>query len=191
MIEIEDLRHGVLDIPSLGIPPGLTAVSGRNGAGKTTLLKICSGLLLPDSGSVKIDGVEPRMQNAGYVSEFPDRHLLFGIVYDEIASTLRFARLAADEIDRRVRQTAEEAGILHLLDRECRTLSGGEKMLVGITAAIIDDPVLLVLDEPDSHLDPVTAEEFLAFVSSRKIPYVLWSSHSRTLLSNAEAEVRL
>ena len=191
MIEITDLRHGVLDIPSLVIPQGLTAVFGRNGAGKTTLLKICSGLLLPDRGSVKIDGLAPRLQNAGYVSEFPDRHLLFGIVYDEIASSLRFARLPADEINRKVQKIADEAGISHLLDRECRTLSGGEKMLVGITAAIADDPVLLVLDEPDSHLDPLTAEEILSFVCSKKIPYVLWSSHSRTLLFGAETEVRL
>lgn len=191
MIEVTDLRHGVLSIPSLSIPPGLTVVSGKNGAGKTTLLKICSGITLPDSGSVSIDGLSPRLQNVGYVSEFPDRHLLFPIVFEEIASSLRFAKIPQAEIEDKVLQTAEEAGITHLLNRECRTLSGGEKMLVGITAAVVHDPVLLVLDEPDSHLDPETVEDLRSFIASRNISYVMWSSHSASLRHKAEFEVRL
>lgn len=191
MIEVTDLRHGVLRIPSLSIPPGWTVVSGKNGAGKTTLLKICSGITLPDSGSVSIDGLSPRLQNIGYVSEFPDRHLLFPIVFEEIASSLRFARMPSDKIEEKVFQTAEEAGITHLLKRECRTLSGGEKMLVGITAAVIHDPILLVLDEPDSHLDPETVEDLCSFISSRNISYVMWSSHSASLRKKADFEVQL
>jgi len=191
LIQIDDLRHGVLDIPSLVILPGLTVVSGKNGAGKTTLLKICSGLILPTMGSVSIDGLSPRLQNVDYVSEFPDRHLLFPIVYDEISSPLRFAGIPQAEIEEKVLKTAEGAGITHLLKRECRTLSGGEKMLVGITAAIIHDPVLLVLDEPDSHLDPETVEDLLSFISSRNISYVMWSSHSTALRRKADFEVRL
>jgi len=191
LIRIDDLRHGVLSIPSLSIPPGFTVVSGKNGAGKTTLLKICSGLVLPEMGSVSIDGLSPRLQNVGYVSEFPDRHLLFPIVYDEIASPLRFARSPPGDIEEKVLKTAEEAGITHLLKRECRTLSGGEKMLVGVTAAIIHDPILLVLDEPDSHLDPQTVDDLRSFISSKHVPYVMWSSHSTALRRKADLEVRL
>ncbi len=191
MIEVTDLRHGVLSIPALSIPPGFTVVSGKNGAGKTTLLKICSGITLPDSGSVSIDGLSPRLKIVGYVSEFPDRHLLFPIVFEEIASSLQFARVPPDEIEEQVFQTAEEAGITHLLDRECRTLSGGEKMLVGITAAVVHDPVLLVLDEPDSHLDSKTVEELCSFISSRNISYVMWSSHSASHRQKADFEVGL
>ncbi len=191
LIQIDDLFHGVLRVSSLSVPPGLTVVSGKNGAGKTTLLKICSGLILPDSGSVSIDGLFPRLQNFGYVSEFPDRHLLFPIFYDEIASSLRFAGIPQAKIEDKVLNTSEEAGITHLLKRECRTLSGGEKMLVGITAAIIYDPILLVLDEPDSHLDPQTVEDLRSFISSKHIPYVMWSSHSTSLRRKADFEVRL
>jgi len=191
LIRIDDLRHGVLRVSSLSVPPGFTVVSGKNGAGKTTLLKICSGLILPTMGSVSIDGLSPRLQNVGYVSEFPDRHLLFPIVYDEIASPLRFARSPPGDIEEKVLKTSGEAGILHLLKRECRTLSGGEKMLVGITAAIIHDPILLVLDEPDSHLDPETVDDLLSFISSKHVPYVMWSSHSAALRHQADLEVRL
>ena len=191
MIEIENLRHGVLNIPSLRIPAGLTVVSGKNGAGKTTLLKICSGLLLPADGSVRINSFPPRSVNVGYVSEFPDRHLLFPIVYDEIASPLRFVGLMPGNIEEAVLSLAESAGISHLLTRECRTLSGGEKILVGVMTAIIDNPVLLVLDEPDSYLDLETVDELRSFISSKKIPYVMWSSHSKTLCRAADFEVRL
>lgn len=191
MIQIDDLHHGVLAIPSLQIPAGLTVVSGKNGAGKTTLLKICAGLFLPDVGSVSIDGLSPRSQNVGYVSEFPDRHLLFPIVFDEIASPLRFDKQSPADIEEKVLKTSEEAGITHLLTRECRTLSGGEKIMVGITTSIIHDPILLVLDEPDSHLDPETVEELRSFISSKHIPYVMWSSHSSALIRKAEVEVRL
>lgn len=191
LIQIDDLRHGVLHIPSLSIPSGLTVVSGKNGAGKTTILKICSGIILPNKGSVSIDGLPPRLQNVGYVNEFPDRHLLFPTVFEEVASTLRFARIPPSVIEEKVLQTAEEAGILHLLNRECRTLSGGEKMLVGVTAAVVNDPVLLVLDEPDSHLDPETVEDLCSFISSRHISYVMWSSHSFSLRGKADFEVRL
>ncbi len=191
MIQIDDLLHGVLSVPSLKIPAGLTVVSGKNGAGKTTLLKICSGLVLPDKGSVSIDGLSPLLQNVGYVSEFLDRHLLFPIVFDEIASSLRFARSPPDDIREKVLKTSEEAGIAHLLKRECRTLSGGEKMLVGVTAEIIHDPILLVLDEPDSHLDPQTVEDLRSFISSKHVPYVMWSSHSAAIRSKADLEVRL
>jgi len=191
LIEITDLCHGVLDIPSLLIPAGLTVISGKNGAGKTTLLKICSGITLPDHGSVRIDGLAPRAQNVGYVSEFPDRHLLFPVVYDEIASSLRFAGIPQPVIEENVLKTAEEAGITHLLKRECRTLSGGEKILVGVLTAIIDEPVLLVLDEPDSHLDRETIEELRLFISSKKIPYVMWSSHTKMLRDTADFEVML
>ncbi len=64
-------------------------------------------------------------------------------------------------------------------------------MLVGITAAIIHDPVLLVLDDPDSHLDPETVEDLRSFIASRNISYVMWSSHSASLRHKAKFEVRL
>ncbi len=191
LIQIDDLRHGVLEISSLQIPAGLMVVSGKNGAGKTTLLKICGGLVLPDIGSVSIDGFSQRSQNVGYVSEFPDRNLLFPIVFDEVASSLRFAGETTADIKEKVLKTSEEAGITHLLERECRTLSGGEKILVGITTAIIHDPILLVLDEPDSHLDLETVESLRSFIYSKHIPYVMWSSHSPALRDKADTEVRL
>ena len=191
MITITDLRCGILTIPSLEIPEGITAVTGDNGAGKTTLLRTAVGMPLPESGTVTIDGAAPRDCEVGYVSEFPDRHLIFSVVRDEIASPLRFARRSQEEIGAAVPAAAETFGITHLLNRECRTLSGGEKILVGVATALAARPVLLVLDEPDSHLDPETAGELFRQIRNSGCPHVLWSTHSRSIQEQADRTVFL
>ncbi len=191
MIRIQNLRSGILDIPALTLSDGLTAVTGENGAGKTTFLRLCAGITLPAAGTIEIDGVPPRSCEAGYVSEFPDRHLIFALVCDEISSSLRFAHTNPDEIDAAVAVVAEQFGLTQLLDRECRTLSGGEKMLVGIAAAVIGKPDLLVLDEPDSHLDPETVAEILPLVRGAGCPNVLWSTHTPAVQNAADQIVQL
>ncbi|MDE2518546.1 MAG: ABC transporter ATP-binding protein [Methanocorpusculum sp.] len=186
MISVTGLRCGILDIPHLTIPEGITAVTGDNGAGKSTLLRVLAGMNLPESGTITIDGATPRECEVGCVSEFPDRHLIFPVVRDEIASPLRFAYRGPDEIDAGIAETAEQFGITHLLDRECRTLSGGEKMLVGVATALAAHPVLLVLDEPDSHLDPQTTGELLRKIRDSGCPHVVWSTHSRRIGEQAD-----
>ena len=189
MITIVGIRCGILTIPFLTIPEGITAVTGDNRAGKTTLLRTAAGMNLPESGTVTIDGTKPRDCEVGYVSEFPDRYLIFSVVLDEIASPLRFAHRKQEEIDAAVTAAAETFGITHLLNRECRTLSGGEKILVGVATALAAHPVLLVLDEPDSHLDPETTEELLQKIRNSNCPHVLWSTHSRRIQEQADKTV--
>jgi len=153
MIEITNVRHKVLSIPGLAIPPGTTAIIGENGSGKTTLLRLIAGIDEPEGGSITIDGASPRTQETGYVHEFPDRNLLFSTVFDEIASSPRFRNLPCPQTSERVHASAAMVQVCHLLDRPVRDLSGGEKALAGIAAAIVNRPTLLVLDEFDSHLD--------------------------------------
>jgi energy-coupling factor transport system ATP-binding protein len=157
VIRVEGLVHGPLSIPSLEIPDGETAVIGPNGAGKTTLLRILSGTTLPAQGSVRVDGIPPREQVVGWVGEYPDRNFLFDRVRDEIASSLRFRHLPCGETEARVREVAETLGIARLQDRSVMDLSGGEKVLVALAAALASRPRLLLVDEVDSHLDPDTA----------------------------------
>ena len=177
MIEITALRHGVLSIPSLRIPEGLTFIRGRNGSGKTTLLNLAAGLILPEKGSILIDGKPPREVSIGYVSEFPARNMLFSRVSDEVSSSLRFACRPADEISRKTAEAADLFGITHLLSRDCRTLSGGEKVLTACAAAAVGKPQAVILDEPDSHLDAETAGELAEALQKSGIPYILWASH--------------
>jgi energy-coupling factor transport system ATP-binding protein len=153
MITAEFLCYRKLAIDALAIKPGITTIIGANGSGKTTFLKLCAGIAMPDSGTLLIDDVPPRETETGWVNEFPDRNILFVKVFDEIASPLRFRRIPCDEIDSTVRASAGAVGITHLLKRALRELSGGEKVLVSLAAALVHHPKVLVLDEYDSHLD--------------------------------------
>lgn len=179
MIEIENLKCRNLRIESLVIPEGLTFIRGKNGAGKTTLLELAAGLRLPDKGSILIDGKTPREIHAGYVSEFPSRSLLFAKVSDDISSALRFRGMPEADILRETEYTAEIFGISHLLKRDCRTLSGGEKVLTAAASASAGQPKLIVLDEPDSHLDEQTAYELSEALLKMEIPHIIWASHRK------------
>jgi energy-coupling factor transport system ATP-binding protein len=153
MITIESLQYRNLAIDALTIKPGITTIIGANGSGKTTFLKLCAGIAVPDSGTILIDTVSPRETEIGWVNEFPDRNILFVNVIDEIASPLRFRHVSCDKIDPLVKVSAETLGISHLLNRSIHELSGGEKVLVSLAAALVHRPKMLVLDEYDSHLD--------------------------------------
>jgi energy-coupling factor transport system ATP-binding protein len=153
MIIIENLWYRNLAIDALTIKPGITTIIGPNGSGKTTFLKICAGIILPDSGTIMVDDGPPRQTDVGWVNEYPDRNLLFVNVSDEISSPLRFRHDSCDSVDAAIKSCAEIMGITHLLKRTVRELSGGEKILVSLAAALIHNPKVLVLDEYDSHLD--------------------------------------
>ncbi|MDD5144364.1 energy-coupling factor ABC transporter ATP-binding protein [Methanoregula sp.] len=173
MIELSGIRHTILDIRALRIPPGITSVIGPNGSGKTMLLKLLAGIFLPQSGTVSIDGVTPRMAETGWVNEFPDRNILFSTVIDEVASSLRFRHMPCREVERTVDELLDSMGISSLRDRPVCDLSGGEKVLVALAAALGHSPRVLVLDECDSHLDNIRARQVERIVRERRIPYVI------------------
>jgi energy-coupling factor transport system ATP-binding protein len=153
MITFDHLRYRNLAIDALTIQAGITSIIGANGSGKTTFLKLCAGISLPESGTVMIDERLPRETEIGWVNEYPDRNILFVNGFDEIASSLRFRSLPCTRIDSSVRSCAELMGITHLLTRPVREMSGGEKVLVSLAAALVHHPRVLIFDEYDSHLD--------------------------------------
>ncbi|WP_321508674.1 energy-coupling factor ABC transporter ATP-binding protein [uncultured Methanoregula sp.] len=176
MIRFKDVLCRNLSIDSLIIPEGITSVIGMNGSGKTTLLKTCAGIHLPERGTIFIDGTPPRETETGWVNEFPDRNLLFNFVSDEIASSLRFRQIPCNETEARVTARIESMGILHLKKRLVRELSGGEKILVALGAALVCQPSVLVLDEYDSHLDAKKVGEIEEIIRKSRVPYVIRST---------------
>ena len=154
MIELRDVtvRQGAftLDGASLAVARGeYGVVLGAAGAGKTTLLEAVAGLRSVARGAVLLDGAD--------VTALPPEERRVGMVYQQ---SLLFPHLdvrrnvAYGARGRSIDAAVERTGIGPLLDRDVRTLSGGESQLVALARAMASDPRVLLLDEPFAALDP-------------------------------------
>lgn len=133
---------------------------GRNGSGKTTLFRNILGLCTPDSGSIRLDGLEmtslsPR-RRARYIAYVP-QDIRFGelTVFDSVllGRLSRFGLQAGAADHAAASQVLEELGLSALSGRNVTELSGGERQKVAIARALVQEPQLLVLDEPTGNLD--------------------------------------
>lgn len=138
---------------------------GKNGAGKTTLFQCILGLAAPESGSIRFDGEDllkmPRRERAQLVAYVP-QHIHFGAlsVYDSIllGRVSRFG-LTAGAADREAAERIiEEMQLGALASRCAEELSGGEKQKVAIARALVQEPRLLIFDEPTGNLDIANEE---------------------------------
>jgi osmoprotectant transport system ATP-binding protein len=168
-------------------PHATTVLIGPSGCGKSTLLRIVAGLVLPDTGDVRIDGrpvtrtgsVEQR-RAMGYVIQDGG---LFPHLTAEANVTLlaRYLRREARAIEGRVDALAELVRLPRaMLQRYPRELSGGQRQRVGIMRALMLDPSVLLLDEPFGALDPITRRELqeeLASIFARLDKTVLLVTH--------------
>jgi len=173
MIKISKITHKILNLESNTIPKGYTCVIGENGSGKSTLLKLLSGTELPKTGTICLDGKKIRNLNVGYVPEYPERQIIFEDVFDEIISPLRFSFMQTETAEKKTRNLAELLDISNLLDKKTRNLSGGEKAFMSLAVALIMKPQILVLDEPDSHMDFETSEKFLETLKDSETDYII------------------
>jgi energy-coupling factor transport system ATP-binding protein len=112
--------------------------------------------------------------------------MLFGRVSDEIAAPLRFLGMPCDSVQRRVQELSDRLGITPLLDRNARDLSGGEKVLVALATALITGPLILVLDEADSHLDEWTTRLLTSIPVSPVPKYRLWCTQDMDLAAGSD-----
>lgn len=171
MIDVKELsfryqRKGrlILDKLNFSCEKGtVNVLIGLNGSGKTTLIKILAGLLENYQGEVFIDNenlkglsIKERAKKMAYVAQrsnavddFPVLdYLLFGTV-----NKMNFYQSPKEKDKKRVLDCAKQFGITHLLDKKLGEISGGERQIVCICAAIVQDTNLVILDEPTSALD--------------------------------------
>ncbi len=130
---------------------------GPSGCGKTTMLRMIAGFLQPDEGSILLDGKEltgipPHKRPLNTVFQ---RYALFPHldVYDNIAFGLKLKKTPSDEIDKRVRRVLKLVSMSDYEDRDVDSLSGGQQQRIAIARAIVNQPKVLLLDEPLAALD--------------------------------------
>lgn len=158
-------------------PAEMLAVLGSNGSGKSTLVQLANALLLPETGSVHVDGMstdDPRSTRAirsrvGVVFQRPDDQIVATSVEDEVAFGPENLGVRRAEIRERVDESLAAVGLSGHEAREPHLLSGGQKQRLAIAGALAMRPAYLALDEPTSMLDPRGAAEVLAVVESLRV----------------------
>lgn len=186
MIELSGIIHNILDIASFEIPKGYTCIAGENGSGKSTLLKLISGMEIAKKGSVLCCGENIRNLNSGYVPEYPDRQIIFDTCFDEIISPLRFSFADPKEAEEKTKKTADELGIYDILYKSCKKISGGEKAFLSLATALVTSPRILVLDEPDSHMDFLSAEKLFCAFKKLKPEYTIHCTQDMNIAEKAD-----
>lgn len=182
-VEVRDAVLGhpgtTVRIPELVLDAGsLMLLSGPTGSGKSTVLRGLSGLLSHVDGGtiagvVRVVGADRRTtaprdtaRAVGVVLQNPREAFATEVVAEEIALALELRGVASVIRDARVRDIASRVGIVGLLDRRIAHLSAGEATLVAIAAAIVDEPILLVVDEPLADLDATYRRRIVALLDA-------------------------
>ena len=177
-------RTPVLRKLDLEVPwgEGMT-ILGPNGSGKTTLVKVLATLTRPDEGEVRVGGLDVARSGqrtrriAGVVTHDP-------LMYDELTGyeNLRFVcrMFGLDRADDRISSVAEQLAITPRLHQRAGTLSHGMRKRLSIARALLHDPLVLLMDEPDSGLDQEALAMLDAILSDPSRPFrtVLMTTHN-------------
>ena len=191
MIEIKDVmksfeNKNVLNHLNVTISSGsIFGLIGPNGAGKTTTIKMITDLIKPTSGSIKIcnydinKNFEEAMKNIGAIVETP--HLYEHMTGNENINY--FSKLCPNTTEDHINECIKLSGLKNRLNDKVKNYSLGMKQRLGLTVALLNNPKILILDEPTNGLDPIgikALREFLKDLAHNKGLAVLVSSHILT-----------
>lgn len=173
---------GMNDI-TVNIGPGVTALLGQNGAGKTTMMRLITGQMRPTTGDVRVFGMDPFAnidvyKRLGYVPDidsFPEHLSGREFVY----RMARMNGMGEIEAKKRTDDVIHEVGMADRCDKSLKGYSKGMRQRIKLAQAMLNDPDILLLDEPLNGLDPVGRREYMDYLSSlaTKGKIVLVSSH--------------
>lgn len=159
-----------VDDVSLSLTPGVWGLLGANGAGKTTLMRMIADILNPTSGKISYDGKDIHMMGEAYRNLFGFLPQDFGFFQDfTVKDYLEYVAAMKDVPVRETRKKID--GLLNTLtlsnvkSKKIVKLSGGMKRRVGIAQAMLNDPKILIMDEPTAGLDPGERVRFRNFIS--------------------------
>ncbi len=189
MITLHDARkyfgntHAVDGVSCEVVKGEVVGFLGLNGAGKTTTMRMVTGVIQPTSGTVTVDGHDPVSDHiivSRKVGYLPENNPLYADM--KVGEYLNFIRDIKGHGD--VERISEDVGLQDKLTTKIEALSRGYRQRVGLAAALLGDPQILILDEPTSGLDPVEQEkirELIKTLAQSKI--IIFSTH---ILSEVE-----
>lgn len=164
------------------------AILGHNGSGKSTLAKHINALLVPEKGTVYVDGIDTSeedmvwevRQRVGMVFQNPDNQIVHNVVEDDVGFGPENLGVPTKKIWQRVEEALQKVGMLQARKESPNNLSGGQKQRVAIAGILAMHPKCIVLDESTAMLDPVGRREVLQAVrelNQKEHITVLWITH--------------
>ena len=190
LLEVRDLCFGynkgqhTLQNVSFSIGKGeMVSIVGRNGAGKSTLSKLICGFETQDSGEIYLNGkdlkdenIRRRAKHIGYVMQNPNQMISKTMIYDEVAMALQGSSLTEEQIREKVEDTLKVCGLYPFRNWPVSALSFGQKKRVTIASVLVQDPELILLDEPTAGQDfrhYTDIMEFLQGLNTRGVTVVM------------------
>ena len=190
LLEVRDLCFGynkgqhTLQNVSFSIGKGeMVSIVGRNGAGKSTLSKLICGFETQDSGEIYLNGkdlkdenIRRRAKHIGYVMQNPNQLISKTMIYDEVAMALQGSGLTEKQIQEKVEDTLKVCGLYPFRKWPVSALSFGQKKRVTIASVLVQDPELILLDEPTAGQDfrhYTDIMEFLQGLNTRGVTVVM------------------
>ena len=163
-IELHGVAHSYGDRPvltdvSLTLTERRVGVIGANGSGKSTFARLLNGLVVPDEGTVLVDGLDTRTRGrevrrrVGFVFQDPDAQIVHPTVAEDVAYGLENQGVPPAERAERVAEVLERYGLADHADHPAHLLSGGQKQLLAIAGVLVMHPQRIVFDEPTTLLD--------------------------------------
>ena len=190
LLEVRDLCFGynkgqhTLQNVSFSIGKGeMVSIVGRNGAGKSTLSKLICGFETQDSGEIYLNGkdlkdenIRRRAKHIGYVMQNPNQMISKTMICDEVAMALQGSGLTEEQIREKVEDTLKVCGLYPFRNWPVSALSFGQKKRVTIASVLVQDPELILLDEPTAGQDfrhYTDIMEFLQGLNTRGVTVVM------------------
>ena len=178
LLEVRNLTSGyergsqTLRDVSLTIHKGeMVSIVGKNGAGKSTFSKLVCGFETPDSGEILFQGrdllqenIRHRAKHIGYVMQNPNQMISKTMIFDEVALSLRNMGKSEEEIREKVEETLKVCGLFPFRNWPVSALSFGQKKRVTIASVLVQDPELIILDEPTAGQDFRHYTEIMEFL---------------------------
>lgn len=175
-------------------------VVGPSGAGKSTLIKLIFAEEQPTEGRIALAGKDithPKRREIPFIRRqigvvFQDFRLMYNwSVFDNVAFAMKVVEATPRQIERRVSQVLEQVGLESKAKNLPGQLSGGEQQRVSLARALVNQPRLLIADEPTGNLDPDTAWDIVQLINSinREGTTVLMATHAQTIVDTMHKRV--